>query len=198
MLPSLIATKAHRHYFHAALCLCAPRGQKAWAAFFSIFLTHFLAAHSDNSSVRILLEGSIEPTCSMSSSASTLELGDISGAGSLSNGFLIICNSPFLYRLRSRYGALKNTIADRVPPGFTNSIPYIANIQIPTTDFVINDTCSSLDISIDPSPCHFTSSGSAIALGAPSLLTISWQKTNTQPIGGDYVDQVTINIGLIF
>ena len=154
--------------------------------------------------VAVKLQGDIEPACAISSNfvsgaeldlAATVDVPDITKAGSKNFSFTVNCNAPFQYRLEAKYGALTHESSGVAAKGFAKSVPYDVAIYIPTDGAAINDRCSGESIGFGKAGCRFSNSGNSIALASRSNLLLAWAPEGI-PIAGKYTDKLTITVGV--
>jgi hypothetical protein len=176
---------------HPAVGLAALALFGAWSA----------SAFAGNQ-VRLKLEGSILPECSIGSGSGgtsaalglPLELDDITKPGRKDYAFLVNCNAPFSYRLEAQYGALTNTGPKTTPDGFTAAIPYEVAVRIPTDGAPIQDSCPGESLRSGRVSCPFSNSGNSIAMLSQAQLSLTWRPPDKMPMAGKYVDRLTIMI----
>lgn len=156
--------------------------------------------------VAVKLQGDIAPECaltgSLASSAvsalgATIDLPDITTPGRTQYNFTVDCNAPFDYRLEAKYGALTNVDGVvALTQGFTHSVPYDVAIYIPTDGGAIDDRCSGASIGFGKAACRFSNSGNRIALASRGNLVVAWAAPDGIPIAGQYVDKLTLTVGV--
>ncbi len=153
------------------------------------------AAAADNNKVDVHLRGFVGATCEVAGRSrvtTPVTVGNINEPGTTYIEYPINCNAPFAYEISSRHGGLRRTSA---LGGTRPTRRYNININIPTDDVTINDTCSSDTIQGDVIACPLSDSGDGVALDQRARLTVSWPGTPTVP-GGTYSDRVTFTVKL--
>jgi hypothetical protein len=162
------------------------------------------AASSAAPRVAVKLQGDIAPVCAISSNfasgvaldvAATVDVPDITKAGSKNFSFTVNCNAPFQYHLEAKYGALTHAGGSVAAKGFAKSVPYDVAIYIPTDSAAINDRCSGESIGFGKAGCRFSNSGNGIALASRSNLLVAWAPEGI-PMAGKYTDKLTLTVGV--
>jgi hypothetical protein len=196
MIELILAFSRHSCRQSSAGDLFSP-SRKAALASLALLCTLSLSASAARQ-VSIRLEGEIVPECAIagtSGSAATLDLDDLSRAGSKDYRFLLSCNAPFGYRLEAQYGALTYKAA-LVPEGSPSALPYEIAIHIPTDGKPIDDRCTADSLRAGRVRCPFSHSSDAIALNAESRLTVAWSAATIQSAAGNYADQLTLSVSI--
>lgn len=146
-------------------------------------------------SVKIEVTGAIRPSCSCSSDVHTVNLDDITKAGSAKFSFTVDCNAPFQYSMLSEHGELR---LEGEPAKARNNAqaPYDLHIRIPLTHGgQINDFCSSMAIKHGAVSCRFSDSSDKIAVNQIGETEISWKQPRAALAPGQYHDRLTITVG---
>lgn len=153
------------------------------------------AARSSQSSdlVSIGLEGEIEAQCQVHLTNASTDLGQISVSGSKSIPFILNCNTPFAYNVRSRERGLKHSDQSAHHPSFAGLIPYTLDLRIPTDAAMITEQCVSGSLGGTPADCAHGASGDGIALNQSGSLTVSWY-TDSELLAGVYSDVLTLTV----
>jgi len=155
------------------------------------------AFHPAGNTVKIAVRGNIEPSCSTSSTVSSLDIGNIAKAGSAAASFAVDCNAPFQYSVRSEKGAMRLAGAPATAPARRFGVPYDVHIKIPLTfGGQIDDTCNSRAMRFGAFGCKFTDSGQKIAVNQTAEMEISWGDAQQLLAAGQYSDQLTITVSV--
>ena len=196
MIELILAFSRHSCRQTSAADFLRPSWQVALASL-AVLCTLSLSALAARQ-VSIRLEGEIVPECAITGtgdSATSLNLGDLSKAGSRDYRFLLSCNAPFGYRLEAQYGALTNNAAV-TQRGSLATLPYEIAIHIPTDGKPIDDRCTGASLWAGGMRCPFSHSNGAIALNAEGRLTVAWPAATIQTEAGSYTDQLTLSVGI--
>ncbi len=169
------------------------RGRRSFylASFAALFLWP-LTAYAGQM-VSIELTGEIQPECQLAAMPSQLDMGQLTTSGSFTIPFTLNCNAPFGYRVHAQEGGLKYSGAYNLPAEFLDTIPYMLEVNIPTDAGLISDQCESESLAGEAPQCHFSSSGSGVAINQPSSLKISWL-TNADLGAGVYREVLTFTV----
>lgn len=154
-----------------------------------------LAAAEDNNKVDVHLRGFVGATCEVagrSKVTTPVSIGNVNQPGSTYVEYPVNCNAPFGYEISSRYGGLRRT--SRIN-GERPKRLYNVNVNIPTDDHHINDTCRSDTIEGDVITCALSDSGDGVALDQKARLTVSWEGA-PQLDAGTYSDRLTFTVKL--
>jgi hypothetical protein len=196
MIELVLALSRHSCRQSSAADLLNPSWRAALASV-ALLCTLSLSASAARQ-VNIRLEGEIVPECAIAGtggSAATLDLDDLSRAGSKDYRFLLSCNSPFSYHLEAQSGALTNKAAVAAE-GSPATLPYEIAIHIPTDGKPIDDRCTADSLRAGRVRCPFSHSSNAIALDAESWLTVEWNAATIRTAAGIYTDQLTLSVGI--
>jgi hypothetical protein len=177
--------------YHIPLRYLPLTGRRSLQAMASALFLH-LPIVPAVATVSIGVEGDIAPACQITASGGDVYLGDLSGGGSKSLEFSLICNAPFAYRLESASGGLKHTTLSSSPAVLSTLLPYVVGSHIPTENGEISDTCSSTTIQKGFITCHFSDSGTEIAPLSFGRLTFTWDGESHLLQAGAYEDCLTI------
>lgn len=158
----------------------------AWTALYPVFRTRA------EDLVTIEVVGEIDPKCRLSALPTGIELGQISASGTRSIPFQIDCNTPFEFSVRSRDGALKNPGApENSSIGFSNQIPYMLEVRVPTDEGLILGQCDSASLAVASPSCGHGNSGFATAINQTASLTVTWAVSG-ELVAGTYSDVLTV------
>ena len=151
--------------------------------------------------ITIPISGVIENSCAVETASSTVNLGELSNAGSLQFPITLRCNAPFSYTMVSQNGglSLQNPEAIRVIVGsqpFADFVSYSLSSNIPTDIGTIADTCTSNAIKTGVETCVFTDSGTGVALPSTAQFELAWQEQAIQLLSGTYTDQLTLTFAV--
>ncbi len=148
-------------------------------------------------SLTVGISGRIDQHCSISQMPG--KVADLKQGVSRQINFNIDCNTPFKYNLASKHGGLKlqgNPRAKAVD-GFRDFSEYSVIVKIPLEQGdkrEIIDYCSSKELLLNSGECHFSNSGSSIAIDKQATLSLT---PNTHPlIAGTYVDALILEISI--
>lgn len=176
---------------------CRRRGVKcASAVIASIGVAAQTGASFAGDTVSIVLEGEVEPECRLSGLASIVDLGQITKIGSRAVNFGIHCNAPFSFTLQSQEGGLRNTGHTLVRAGFTDRIPYLVRLDIPTDHGAVLNICESTLLT-GSGNCATGVSGSGIAIEQVGTLTFSWSIVQ-EPVAGIFADVFMFSVQTIY
>ena len=171
-----------RNRFRRSVCL----------AFLAAWLSPFAVGYAQQT-VSIELVGEIDVECQLTAMPTNVELGQLNSTGSVTIPFILNCNTPFSYRVSAVEGGLKYSGPEQLAPGFSGSIPYDLEVNIPTDAGEISDSCSSGSL-VGASPtCHFSTSGIGIAVNQHSSLNLSWL-TDSALAAGNYREVLTFTV----
>lgn len=153
----------------------------------------------------LTLQGTISGSCALSGLSPTSTIGTFNqNSGSHVLSFTTTCNAPFKYTVVSANGALQNPTPPVVVAGtFVSNRGYDATIQInktndgsPGSGTPIQDVCTSAQL-LGPTPsCAFTNSGSNVAIGTSSSITLAWAASANPLAAGTFSDTLTVNVSL--
>lgn len=156
--------------------------------------------------VRILVSADVVGRCGFDQQlVSSATSYDIAAAQSHDYAFQMNCNTPFEVRVKSDNGAMAFD-GSHPNDGFAYAKPYTVGLSINTDQGVLNPPdcdASQLKAGIgDASTCafygesahHGLSSGTAISIGDPAKLTVSWTAVaaGPRPAAGNYKDTITV------
>jgi hypothetical protein len=171
----------------------------------------FFVVPSNAQTVTLDVQGTLEASCALTGlPGGTVDLGDLSRAGSKPISFSVDCNAPFGYALVSGKGALGRVgSAGAIAAGsnaFGVSVPYVVTTTFATDQGTFGDTAlaASTLTSIHAEPClaptfstscPFSHSGSgAAASGRPASLLVAWSSPSIQLQAGTYTDTLTLTV----
>lgn len=161
--------------------------------------------------VTLDIQGNLIASCALTGSPSgTVNLGDVSVAGSTSIAFVVDCNAPFAYAVTSgSLGLGRVGGAGPMAPGsqpLATTVPYSITTSFMTDAGTFGDTAllANTLTSANAAPCvaptysaacSFTNSGTgAAAAGLPASLTIAWTPPSTPLQAGTYQDTLTLTV----
>jgi hypothetical protein len=150
------------------------------------------AALSDQA--RIELRGEIAPRCAFHGIGSTLDLGTVGQAASVSQralAFQISCNTPFNYGLASASGAMRHETAQAGGSPLQAEFPYTADLTIATDDGgALHLACGGGALTAG---CQ-GDSGESTALDKDASLTVSWTAGAGQLLAGRYTGDIELRL----
>ena len=195
----------------AVHCVWAPL---AAAGAFALLAGVATAAYADNapvngpgnggSTLTIDLRGTVRARCGFKTPPPTsVSVVDLTTAGSLSEAFVLDCNTPFRLRISSQNGQLdlQNPPAS-APAALGQSDPYQVEVEFSTDLGNVDETCASTALQSKKGGCGFfgehsgqgVSSGKGVAIGAQGSLGVSWSAPTTTLVAGQYADTLTITV----
>lgn len=140
--------------------------------------------------VVVAIRGEIAARCSMDTSATSIDLGDLREPGRRLVPISVNCNTPFLVVASSDRGALVSDAPGLVPAAFTDRVVYQARIEIPTDLGLLVHSCDSQKAA--GSSCAPADSQGGIAQGVAGQVEISWGRPALEPLAGHYRDKLSI------
>lgn len=152
-----------------------------------------MASGSDSASITVT--GTIERSCSIAMAASSLDLGDVVAAGTISANVAFNCNTPFVVHLMSDGGALVHNGAREVA-GFETIIPYTASLNLPFDDGGVGaiNACASAALLAGAS-CGSLNSATHTAIRQTAALSLQWLAQAATPrLAGRYQDVIRISV----
>ena len=151
----------------------------------------------DRDDVKIDVLGKIAAKCAVHDGPENLDLGNLTEPGRKAFTLIVNCNAPFSYTLESHYGALANTTHGPVSGGgFSDRLAYTISTRIPTDTGVISDECLSADIRSGATSCHFSDSGTGVAMPSTARFALSWTASEAILLAGNYQDQLTLTFAV--
>ena len=157
----------------------------------------------------LTIKGTVTPSCGITGPGGTVNLGDVSAAGSQQFTMTVNCNAPFAYAAVSTNGALVSTSTPSVVAGsFDHSLPYTLTTDFTTdgADFGHSNVPSSALTDANAAPClavtydavgcaaYFADSGTTIAINKSATLTVRWSNPANPLLAGSYTDTITITV----
>ena len=158
--------------------------------------------------VKLTVQGEITASCALSG-GSSMQLGDVTGAGSKSLTLNVACNAPFAYALISSNGGLKSDGATQVVGGVFQTLqPYTVTTSFQTDQGAFGDTAlpsaTLTQQNADPcvaatfsATCPFANSGAGVALNQNATVTVGWSAPAAPLVAGGYSDTLTIVVRAI-
>lgn len=157
---------------------------------------HLLA---EASKVTIGLQGHISPKCSLSDMSGQLDFGN-TGIGresrSATVGFTIDCNTPFIYRLSARHGAMLLQGSRKRASNARARLPYRISLTIPTDDGrTLSVDCPGENLSgnLRGNGCY-AESGHAVAMNKRGQFAVKMNSPARDQVAGNYRDQIRVNV----
>ncbi len=141
--------------------------------------------------VVVAIRGEIAARCSMDTSTTSIDLGDLREAGRRLVSIHVDCNTPFLVVMSSDRGALVSDAGGSVPAAFTDRVAYQAKVEIPTDLGLLVHACGSHEAA--GSSCAPADSRGGIAQGMDGQVEISWSRPELEPLAGHYRDRLSIS-----
>jgi len=157
----------------------------------------------------LTIKGTVTPSCGITGPGGTVNLGNVSAAGSHQFTMTVNCNAPFAYAAVSANGALVSTGAPSVVTGsFNQSLPYTLTTDFTTdgADFGHSNVPSSALTDANAAPClaatydaagcatYFGDSGTTVAINKSATLTVRWSNPANPLLAGSYTDTITITV----
>lgn len=182
--------------FHTTNGIGQVKSIKALGIAAGLLIVGMPALGSETASLELSIEGKIPKRCSFVENGSPTMI--VKSTGTTGN-FVVDCNTPFEYSMKSANGALLHSLsAEQIPnSAFKRKIPYEVNVVIPldqSTKPEINDSCLSMTIN-NPSECELSNSGSGIAINRRGSLTLRpILNANDLYLAGGYTDTLTIGV----
>jgi hypothetical protein len=151
-------------------------------------------AYTQDASLVVDVNVAVAPSCSITPTARSVDLGELSrpGAVTLSVGFS--CNSYFQFVLSSTHRGLKHFSWMPVRPPFVSLVPYAVSYTVGTSGGLLVGQCSSNKMVLGASTCRGASSPDATAIDQTATLVLSWGLTGQYPVAGVYHDTLNINV----
>ena len=151
-------------------------------------------------SVRIGLRGQIPPKCALSGMAGavTFDIGSIEREHKAALEFTIDCNTPFIYNVSARDGAMLLQGARRSPAATSPTLPYRISLIIPTNDGgTLRADCggAALSLKADARGCA-ADSGYAVAMKQRGQLFVVLSRAAERRAAGNYTDNLEITLSV--
>ena len=151
---------------------------------------------ADASKVTIRLQGHISPKCGLSDMSGQLDFGK-AGIGRESRratvDFTIDCNTPFIYRLSAREGAMRLQSSDPAANPAQARLPYDVSLTIPTDDGgTLRASCGSDRLRADTAQACDADSGNAVATRQRGQMVVNLTPAARGPVEGRYTDNLEI------
>ncbi|HEY1750673.1 MAG TPA: hypothetical protein VGG29_05385 [Caulobacteraceae bacterium] len=160
------------------------------------------AGANTSGAVTIDLSGRVRARCGFQTPPPSSVDVDLSVAGSVSEAFVLDCNTPFRLRVASEHGTLALNDADGAPAQLGRSDPYQVEVKFKTDLGAFDETCDAADLKgrHGGGGCAFygdrcgegLSSGDGVAIGQSGALNVSWTAPATTLVAGRYADTLTI------
>jgi hypothetical protein len=156
----------------------------------------------------LTITGTITKSCALTGPGGTVDLGDVSVAGSKDIIVQVDCNTPFAYAVVSANHALTTSGQAIVGGTFDQSLPYALSTDFQTSgsNFGDSDIASAsmtdaaaapcLAGTFDPG-CPYTTSGTTVSINKNATLTVSWSASVHPLVAGTFTDTITLTVRAI-
>lgn len=153
-----------------------------------------IPALAQDASFTVDIKVAVAPSCSITSTTPSLDLGELAKPGSATLSFGFSCNSHFQFALSSRQGGLRHHAGKPVPPPFVSLVPYAVSYSIGTSKGIVTGACSSSTMVQGASNCTGASSPDATAINQGVTLSLSWGLSGEYPVAGAYTDTLNFKV----
>ena len=133
-------------------------------------------AFAQDASLTLDVNVAVIPSCSITSTAPGIYLGELSKPGQATLSIQFSCNTHFRFALSSEQGGLRHYTQMPVNPPFVSLVPYVVSYTIGTGSGFLVGACSSSNMAQGASSCS----------GAPSPDATAINQSVTLGFPGDY------------